>query len=112
MLRVWLLLTIVICAPLCLAQRSLVHADTPLGGRGLGALVVGNARYSKPPLVNPVNDARGMRDVLAELGFAVELVTDADYRKLGSTIDRFTSRLRRGDVAVFFYAGHGMQIEG
>jgi tetratricopeptide (TPR) repeat protein len=93
-------------------QRALVQDEAPLEARGLVALAIGNANYGRSPLKNPVNDARAMSAALKDLGFAVELTTDADYHKLGASIDRFVSRLRRGDVAVFYYAGHGMQIEG
>src|ERR1700720_2325082 len=96
----------------CFAQeRALTHDEPPLQPRARVALVVGNAAYAQVPLTNPPNDARAMADTLTELGFTVELAIDADRKKLGGSIDRFTSRLRRGDVAVFFYAGHGMQVE-
>jgi len=94
------------------AQHRALVLEDPVEPRGLVALAIGNANYNRAPLKNPVNDARAMSAALKELGFAVELATDADYKKLGVSIDRFVSRLRRGDVAVFYYAGHGMQIEG
>lgn len=94
------------------SERLLIQPGEDLRTRARVALVIGNATYPTSPLVNPKNDARDMRNALAEMGFAVELVEDADYRKLGSAIDRFVSRVRRGDVALFYYAGHGMQIEG
>jgi uncharacterized caspase-like protein/lipoprotein NlpI len=108
-----LLLSYLFIACVALAQeRALLQDEAPLEPRGLVALAIGNANYSRSPLKNPVNDARAMSTALKELGFAVELTTDADYRKLGASVDRFVSRLRRGDVAVFYYAGHGIQIEG
>src|SRR5437867_2102842 len=84
--------------------RAFVH-ETAIEPRGLVALVVGNATYGQAPLGNPINDASAMRDALSELGFAVELITNAEYKTLGKCIDRYVSRLRRGDVALFYYAG-------
>ena len=93
-------------------QRALVQEDAHIQPRGLVALAIGNSAYTGSPLTNPLNDAKSMTTALQELGFASELVIDADYKRLGTSIDRFISRLRRGDVAVFYYAGHGMQIDG
>ncbi|HYL77872.1 MAG TPA: tetratricopeptide repeat protein [Bryobacteraceae bacterium] len=113
MLRTGLAAALLILALVSFAQqRGLVHEDSPLQPRAFVALAIGNAKYSRSPLTNPVNDARDVAGVLKELGFAVELAVDVDYRKLGTSIDRFVTRLRRGDVAVFYYAGHGIQIEG
>jgi tetratricopeptide (TPR) repeat protein len=112
MFRAALPLIFVGLAPLGFGQRALVHEETQLEPRGLVALVVGNGHYRETPLTNPLNDAKAMREALAELGFVVELAVDADYKRLGGSIDRFASRLRRGDVAVFYYAGHGIQIDG
>jgi tetratricopeptide (TPR) repeat protein len=92
-------------------ERTLTHEEPPLQPRARVALVIGNAAYAQVPLTNPPNDARAMAGTLTELGFTVDLAIDADRKKLGGSIDRFTSRLRRGDVAVFYYAGHGMQVE-
>jgi tetratricopeptide (TPR) repeat protein len=84
----------------------------PMQPRARVALVIGNGNYRAGQLKNPINDARSMYKTLTDLGFAVELATDADARKLRGTIDTFTSRrLHQGDVAVFYYAGHGMQID-
>jgi uncharacterized caspase-like protein/regulator of sirC expression with transglutaminase-like and TPR domain len=109
-MRVLGCLALVVLGGAAFSQRGLVHDAIKV--RGSVALVVGNARYHESPLVNPLNDARAVGDTLKELGFAVELSLNADYRGLGTSIDRFVSRLRRGDVAVFYYAGHGMQIDG
>jgi tetratricopeptide (TPR) repeat protein len=99
-------------APVGLAQRGLAPADAPLQPRALVALVIGNGAYRENALPNPPNDARAIRDVLVELGFTVELKIDADRRQLGMSIEQFRKRLHRGDLAVFYYAGHGFQIDG
>ena len=76
------------------------------------ALVVGNDAYRRSPLVNAVNDANAMRRALRDTGFSVETVTDADYPTFDRAIDRFVDGLGRGDVGLFYYAGHGVQVDG
>ena len=82
------------------------------GQAGKHALIVGNDAYGLSPLSNAVNDARSMRATLRGLGFTVETVLDADYPTFDRAIDLFVERLGQGDVALFYYAGHGVQIEG
>ncbi len=79
---------------------------------GRHALVVGNDAYRRSPLVNAINDAGSMETVLRDLGFSVETVTDADYPTFDRAVDLFVDRLGPGDVALFYYAGHGVQVDG
>ena len=77
------------------------------------ALVLGNAAYENvPPLGNPVRDARSIGAELEKLGF--EVVSGFDLTKLQTqeTIARFARQVRGADIALFFYAGHGMQVSG
>ena len=78
------------------------------------ALVIGNGRYTHAsPLENPANDARAMSTVLRNLGFDVETGLDLDLRAMGDVQERFEARLRgKPDVALLFYAGHGLQVKG
>ena len=78
------------------------------------ALVIGNAEYRETSarLVNPVKDARAVRDVLEELGFLVTFEEDADKVKMERAAQSFVSAIRPGAVAVFYYAGHGMELDG
>lgn len=80
-------------------------------GRRL-ALVVGNEAYPKWPLRNPVNDARAVEQALRELGFETESVVNAGLKALEQSVDRFVAKMKAGDVAMFYYAGHGIQIDG
>jgi len=76
------------------------------------ALVIGNASYAESPLKNPLNDAADMAAVLEELGFDVILRTDADRREMARAIREFGRRLKQDrGVGLFYYAGHGMQLE-
>ena len=76
------------------------------------ALVVGNADYKSAPLTNPVNDARDIAAVLRDLGFSVIEKINADKREMVSAIDAFYRNLRGARVGLFYFAGHGMQIQG
>ncbi|MDB9398295.1 MULTISPECIES: caspase family protein [Microcystis] len=76
------------------------------------ALVIGNANYEVGKLGTPLNDATDMNAVLKELGFEVILLKDATKRQMDEAIDRFTRQMTQGSVGLFYYAGHGMQIEG
>lgn len=78
------------------------------------ALVIGNANYANPQLElsNPINDARGLSEKLRELEFDVIVETDADRDRMLDAIDRFRVAATDADMAVFFYAGHGVQIGG
>lgn len=77
------------------------------------ALVIGNARYKHGgSLDNPVNDARSMKSVLQDLGFRVIEKENCTQRDIKKAIDEFGRKLNGYDVALFFYAGHGIQVNG
>jgi hypothetical protein len=76
------------------------------------ALLIGNATYPDSPLSNPVNDATDLAPLLRRLGFEVTLHRDADKPTMEHAIDRFTQGVPRGSAGLFFFAGHGVQIEG
>jgi uncharacterized caspase-like protein len=79
------------------------------------ALVIGNNAYPTAPLLNPVNDARAMAQVLQERGFTVITRLDADQRSLTSALREFGEKLKEGGpgtAGLFYFAGHGMQIKG
>ncbi|GAB2186173.1 LIC10280 family protein [Roseibium sp. LAB1] len=77
------------------------------------ALVIGNAQYGYGPLANPVNDALAIARALDKAGFKVILQTDANREAMQQAIDAFGDRLKtEGGVGLFYYAGHGVQIQG
>lgn len=90
------------------ARRDLTVAPAPQRH----ALIVGNAAYPKWPLKNPLNDARTVASSLTRLGFATQVATDQSLRNLEASINRFVSQVKSGDTALFYYAGHGIQLEG
>jgi hypothetical protein len=76
------------------------------------ALVIGNGAYQTAPLKNPVNDAEDVTRVLSSMGFKVSLHQNVDKRTMEESIRNFGRQLKAGGVGLFFFAGHGMQVEG
>lgn len=76
------------------------------------ALVIGNAAYKDAPLDNPVNDARDMADMLRRTGFEVIELINGTQKEMNRAIAKFGDRLRSDSVALFYYAGHGLQVRG
>ncbi len=76
------------------------------------ALVIGNGAYKTSPLLNPANDADDMAKALETCGFDVIKVVNADRLKMRNAVRRFGDEITKGTVALFFFAGHGIQVEG
>lgn len=75
------------------------------------ALVIGNAEYgSKNPLKNPVNDANLMEGTLQSLGFKVIKKLNANLADMKAVIREFSQQMKNYNVALFYYAGHGIQV--
>jgi hypothetical protein len=77
------------------------------------ALVFGNSQYrNNSTLKNPVNDANLMEGTLKELGFEVIKRLNAGKSEMEAAIREFTEKLPDYNVALFYYAGHGIQVDG
>ena len=79
------------------------------------ALVIGNGDYqAATKLINPINDAADIGEVLAGLGFDVEVRIDADLDMMEKAVLRFGNKLAGStdSVGFFYYAGHGVQSNG
>jgi hypothetical protein len=77
------------------------------------ALVIGNSDYSFGPLRNPRNDAEAMAKALEEAGFDVTVATDAGQDAMEQAIQDFSEKLKdKGGVGLFYFSGHGAQING
>jgi len=84
----------------------------PANGKRV-ALVIGNSSYiSAPPLANALNDAVSVTAVLNDLGFEVQSVYDGGYEQIKNAVWTFGDRVADADVSVFYYAGHGLEIDG
>src|SRR5262249_47725929 len=88
---------------------AFAHADTRV------ALVIGNGTYLSPimpRLPNPAADATAVGDKLRGLGFDVDVAIDATKDQLEDALARLARKARNADIAVLFYAGHGIQDQG
>ena len=99
--------------------RSALFAGSVLAGLPAAqatervALVIGNSAYkSQNVLANPVNDAADVSAMFRRLGFDVVEGLDLDGAGLKAKLKEFRDRLGEGSLAVFYYSGHGMQVDG
>jgi len=100
-------------ASLCLAALMAVAGLTPVTAQDRVALVVGNSKYVRTnSLPNAGNDARAMARTLREIGFTVAEGVDLDRSGMERQIREFLRRTAGASVALLFYAGHGMQVDG
>ena len=77
------------------------------------ALVMGNGSYRHvTALNNAVNDANDVAEALEKLGFTVIRKIDADRAGMREGVRDFALQIKRGGVGLFFYAGHGLQVDG
>ena len=97
---------------LCFSQLSQANVERRI------ALVIGNSAYSPNmgSLPNPVNDAQDMSQVLQELGFEVISGINLNKKEMSEKVRLFDQRLQDGDkdntIGLFYYAGHGLEVEG
>jgi len=99
------------------AKMGLVSSDRsvkrkPQTGEQRVALVIGNSTYPYAPLRNPQNDAEDMALSLNNLGFKVTKKLNASRREIEDAINGFGRELRKGGVGLFYFAGHGVQVNG
>ena len=77
------------------------------------ALVIGNGAYRHAPtLTNPVNDARAVAEALGKAGFEVNVGFDLDISRMQSAVARFEQQIGDAQVALVYYAGHGIAVDG
>lgn len=105
----------VVAASLLVAPLALT-ASQALAETSRLALVIGQSAYrAVAPLPNPANDAGAMAKMLEEAGFEVSTAADLSQTELRASVSDFAAKLAdRGPdaVALVFYAGHGIQVDG
>jgi uncharacterized caspase-like protein len=88
-------------------------AQMPASAQSRVALVIGNSAYRNvPALPNPTRDATAVADALGRLGFSTQRLTDASFDDMRRALIEFGAKARGADMAVIFYAGHGMEVGG
>jgi tetratricopeptide (TPR) repeat protein len=93
---------------------ALLLAVGPVAAAGTRlALVLGNSKYQNAPqLANPANDAQDLAKALRQIGFDVIEQHDASRDAMVKAVHDFAGKLPSAQVALFFYAGHGLQMNG
>ena len=92
---------------------SLVLFTLPAAAEKKVALVIGNSDYRHAPaLPNPTRDAKAMTQMLEGIGFTVISGTDLDRQGMADKIRQFSSQAEDADTVLYFYAGHGIQLDG
>ena len=78
------------------------------------ALVIGNAKYEAAvgPLRNSVNDAKAVSKALRGLGFSVTEEHNVSRGELMEAVTDFRGKIKNAEVALFYYAGHGISVAG
>ena len=76
------------------------------------AFIVGMSDYPEDILINPVNDADSIEDAFRKLGIDTIKMVNTGVADLKDALDHFREELKKYEVAIFFFAGHGTEIEG
>lgn len=98
---------------LCAAAVLLLLGLTPALAEKRVALVIGNSAYSNATaLANPRNDARALAEKLTAMQFTVMLHEDLDGQSFRVALGEFSEEALHSDIAMVFYAGHGIEMAG
>ena len=99
-------------APAALFAVTLLAVLAPAQAKRI-ALVIGNDAYQHAdPLGNARADARAVADALKATNFKVTLKQDVPPQAMKEALRSFKSEVAGGDEVIFYYAGHGVQLEG
>ena len=93
---------------------AVLLASQPVWAANRVALVIGNSAYKNAaPLANPANDAAIVEETLKKAGFdVVQTRTDLQATEMRRALRDFADVARDSDVALVYYAGHGIELEG
>src|SRR5437660_6645058 len=95
---------------------TILLAATPSLAENRLALVIGQSAYkSVPALPNPSNDAKAVTQLLADSGFEVSSASDLSQNEMRTAVSDFAGKVAAkgpDTVALVFYAGHGIQVDG
>ncbi len=100
-------------ARLILLMVLLLGAGLPAAAERRVALVIGNSDYRRAgELRNPANDATDVTKALRALGFEVVSGVNLDGNAMRRAVRDFSDKLEGAETALFFYAGHAVQVDG
>ncbi len=99
-----------------IVPAAMLLAATPSLAQNRVALVIGQSAYkSVPALPNPINDAKAVTQLLTESGFEVSSASDLSQNDMRAAVSNFAGKVAAkgpDTVALVFYAGHGIQVDG
>jgi uncharacterized caspase-like protein len=95
-----------------ITKQGLDSARSITSSENRVALVIGNRNYKTAPLQNSVNDANDLADLLTRKNFEVIKVLDGTRLEIREAIKKFSSKIASGAIGLFYYSGHGVQVEG
>lgn len=96
-----------------LAIVLLALTSVAAGAANRVALVIGMSKYQNiPTLANTVSDATAIADKLEGLGFQVDRAIDQPLADLVNTVSGFSFKAETSDIALIYYAGHGVELNG
>jgi uncharacterized caspase-like protein len=93
-------------------QADTTHSLTTKTAERKIALVIGNKGYKISPLANAVNDANDLAELLKQKNFDVTKVIDGTRLEMRNAVRQFTEKIAQGGVGLFYYSGHGVQVDG
>jgi uncharacterized caspase-like protein len=103
----------VIAGPIIVAVALLIGATASSRAEKRVALLIGNNAYHNVVSLNTaVNDARTLAGVLRKLNFSVLIAENQSRRSMSEAMLAFDKMIEPGDMAFFFFAGHGFEIHG
>ncbi|WP_200844497.1 caspase family protein [Bradyrhizobium sp. USDA 3458] len=99
-----------------IVPAAILLGAVPASAENRLALVIGQSAYkSVPALPNPANDAKAVSQMLTDAGFAVTAASDLSQDEMRARLSDFAGQVAAkgaDTVALVFYAGHGLQIDG
>jgi hypothetical protein len=108
MKKLFLLPTFALCL---IAQDRGARVVQPAATSRRLALIIGNNEYrNQQPLRNSVNDANAMGEALRALGFEVDVERNVSMSQFEEVAGKLVGSVHPGDIALFYYSGHGMQV--
>jgi uncharacterized caspase-like protein len=95
------------------APRGFAYAGLSAYAGERVALVVGNGAYQQvKALSNPPSDASEVASSLERLGFLVRTLTNATFDEMRRALLNFGRQARGAKIAILFFAGHGIEVNG
>ena len=91
---------------------AIAAPSTTTGSQAKLALVIGVGNYAgNKKLKNPENDVDDMSRMLRNIGFTVTTAVNLTHAEMDAHIAAFKHKIRKGDLVLFYFAGHGKQWE-